>query len=278
MNIFELTRILNEASKIAQEVSNDILEYDNAIENSNPSNPEAKSKKTLFFKKIKNIIDDEVNENSVRNIMFNTLKRNDFIRGKKTLQTTISAIKNILHQANDKTLNQLLDKISSNIQLKQRGSVINDLGLGNGIKNLIYKLKNFVPYGCGPWEAFFGLVYNAKKAKTKGDIIINETIYEVKLSNSGYIDNKTVNAEYEKLVMQGFVGDEKLKKLEIYLELKNRQRKNAQILIVDGIGNYIVINSNNYMELYNNKTITLNYKSKGEGTDFGVLSICYNVK
>ena len=62
------------------------------------------------------------------------------------------------------------------------------------------------------------------------------------------------------------------------MELKNSQHKNAQILIVDGIGNYIVINGNNYMELYNNKTITLNYKSKGEGTDFGVLSICYNVK
>ena len=51
MNIFELTRILNEASKIAHDISNEILDYDNRIEKSNPSNPQAKAKKTKFSKR-----------------------------------------------------------------------------------------------------------------------------------------------------------------------------------------------------------------------------------
>lgn len=274
MNIFELTRILNEASKIAHAISNEILDYDNRIEKSNPSNPQAKAKKTKFFKKIKNIIEDEVNENSVRNKMFNTLRDNNFIRGKKSLQSTISTIQNILQQSNENTLIKLENKIGVTELQPQRGSVLFDLQLDKS-QNIIHQLKNFRPYGCGPWEAFFGLFYNAKKADSKGDIVIGDSIYEVKLSNKGYIDTKKVNVEYQRWVEKGFVGDERLKKLEIYLNNKNEK---AQLLVIDGNGNYIIINKNNYQKLYNDRIITINHNAKGEGTDFGVLSICYNVK
>jgi len=42
MNIFELTRILNEATKIANEISEDILNYDEQIETSNSTDTKEK--------------------------------------------------------------------------------------------------------------------------------------------------------------------------------------------------------------------------------------------
>lgn len=194
MNIFELTRILNEATKIANEISNDILNYDEQIEASNPVNPQAKAKKTRFFKKIKNIIEDEVDENSVRNQMIQVLKKNGFLIGKKTLQSTISTLQNILHNQSNRTLEIFKEKIGQ-LHLQSQGSVISNFGDGL-VTNFVHQMKNFRPYGCGPWEAFFGLFYDAKNDKTKGDIIIDNQAYEMKLSNYGYIDNKIVNTQY----------------------------------------------------------------------------------
>ena len=273
MNIFELTRILNEATQIANEISNDILNYDEQIETSNPTDTKAKAKKTNFFKKIKHIIEDEVDENSIRNQMINVLKSNGFISGKKTLQATIATIQHILHNQSNKVLEFFRDKIGNekgDVKLQAQGSVFSDLGDGS-VTNFIYQIKNFRPYGCGPWEAFFGLFYGAKNHKTKGDIIIGDCVYEVKLSNSGYIDNKNVNSEFNKRFPNQF-DNEGLLKLGIYLEQGKR------MIVIDGMGNYVIVHHGNFESLVRDGVISINRKTKGTNTDFGELVICYNAK
>lgn len=269
MNIFELTRILNEATQIANEISNDILNYDEQIETSKPTDTNAKRKKTNFFKKIKHIIEDEVDENSIRNQMINVLKSNRFISGKKTLQATIATIQHILHNQSNKNLEFFRGKIGQ-LELQAQGSVFSDLGNGS-VTNFIHQIKNFRPYGCGPWEVFFGLFYGAKNHKTKGDIIIDNCVYEVKLSNSGYIDSKRVNSEFNKRFPNQF-NNEGLLKLGIYLEQGKR------MIVIDGMGNYVIVHHGNFESLVRDGVISINRKTKGTNTDFGELVICYNAK
>lgn len=44
------------------------------------------------------------------------------------------------------------------------------------------------------------------------------------------------------------------------------------------MGNYIIVNKNNYEMLIRNGVISINKKIKGTSTDFGEFVISYNVK
>lgn len=144
-------------------------------------------------------------------------------------------------------------------KLKQNGSILTDIGF---VRATTTKLRDFKPSGCGPWEVLFGICFNGFKAKRGGDVTIDGVTYEVKLSGSGYIDNK-------KLMSKVFQKTEE-NILQQYLNQK------PNILLIDNFGNYIVINYSNYEHLLKNNIIQFVKKTSGSDTDFGNLSLKYN--
>lgn len=146
-------------------------------------------------------------------------------------------------------------------KLKLNGSILNDIGF---VRTTTRQLRDFRPSGCGPWEVLLGICFNGFKAKRGGDVKIDGVTYEVKLSGSGYIDNK-------KLMSKVFQKTEE-NILQQYLNQK------PNILLIDNFGNYIVINYSNYEHLLKNNIIQFVKKTSGSDTDFGNLSLKYNTR
>jgi hypothetical protein len=261
MNIFELTKILNESNtKLATQVTNDILEYDTNIEQS--STPIEKRKKDVFLQKVSNIINDKKDEKSIRNVIFNFLNDRGFIpKTGKTRYGSEVIIKDILHNMESSDLEVLQKCLNGENKLKLNGSILNDIGF---VRTTTRQLRDFRPSGCGPWEVLLGICFNGFKAKRGGDVTIEGVTYEVKLSGSGYIDNK-------KLMSKVFQKTEE-NILKQYLNQK------PNILLIDNFGNYIVINYSNYEHLLKNNIIQFVKKTSGSDTDFGNLSLKYNTR
>lgn len=259
MNIFELTKILNESNtEIATQVTKDILQYDTDVEQS--STPIEKRKKNVFLQKVSNIINDKKDKDSIRNVVFDVLNSKGFIpKTGKTRYGSEVIIKDILHNMESSDLEVLQKCLNGENELKLNGSILTDIGFA---RTTTRKLRDFRPSGCGPWEVLLGICFNGFKAKRGGDITIKGVTYEVKLSGSGYIDNK-------RLMSKDFLKTEE-NILKQYLNQK------PNILLIDNFGNYIVINFSNYEHLLKNNIVQFVKKTSGSDTDFGNLSLKYN--
>lgn len=269
MNIFELTRILNEVNsgklkntELATKVSKDILIYDKSIESSKNTNEKEKQKKNELLARVHNTIDDAVNEFSLRNKIFTKLVNNNFIPKNGTTKFSSEAtIREILRRMSDEDAQKLNNYMEKPLKLRGNGDITVESGIS---ANIVELLKNYRPYGCGPWEVFVGLVFNGKKASSGGDVQIGNQIYEIKLSNSGYIDNKKVKSESEY-------------KTEESVLLQFFKNKPAILLMTDN-GKYILVNKETFRPLLKHNVISFVKKSAGQETGFGNLALNYNVK
>ena len=107
-------------------------------------------------------------------------------------------------------------------------------------------------------------MFNGKRASSGGDVQIGNQIYEIKLSNSGYIDNKKVKSESEY-------------KTEESILLQFFKYKPAILLMTDN-GKYILVNKESFRSQLKHNVISFEKKSAGQETGFGNLALNYNSK
>lgn len=165
MNIFELTRILNERNtELASKVKHNIGSYDFAIEKS--KNQLEIQKKNVFLTKLKRSLQNKTTE-TIRTIIIEKLYNLNFITNKNEFE-----IEDILNEYDDDTIS-ILDKGASFEEIK------------NNITNysrIFSRLIAFKPKDCGPFEVFLGLMMGCRKNyNKKGDLVTkNGEVYEVK--------------------------------------------------------------------------------------------------
>ena len=110
MNIFELTKILNERNtELASEVKHNIGSYDFAIEKSN--NQSEIQKKNVFLTKLKRSLQNKTTE-TIRKIIIKKLYKLNFITVKNEFE-----IEDILNEYDDDVIS-ILDKGSSFDEIK----------------------------------------------------------------------------------------------------------------------------------------------------------------
>lgn len=225
MKILEVLRLLVEDSE-----KDRLIKNVNNLDKSFPASEEMN--KERFFRRIANVIEDKLDfidkereSQSIRNQIFNsdtvksfTLKQND-IEGLRALLGEIEydSYKMLLSKNPPTLRNGWLKGIYQGIgdyvspELK-RGRKVKEIitkerQISLDISSLIQSLYSIKPGSSGPGELLLALIFGGVKAPNKstikGDIVIENTFYEVKADGTGALDAGYREIEEEMRNAQG---------------------------------------------------------------------------
>lgn len=257
MNIFELTRILNEMN--AQEVRGAITDYDNAVNKIAKSTRrgdeagELAQRRDVLFSKIANTINQEremISNNTSEGIVAKFLERaKTFIAGDTALshENDLAVIRDIMSSIGKDSMYKILG-YDTNLGTGKRKEVLThqdrqlpigkfDLSMIVPDKNAIARLFNFAPGTAGPGEVLLGLMYNGSKVTgrekygMKGDIAFgkngNKVVYEVKRNGTGCIDK---GLEKFQKMLKSANGSDKAKIQNLIKQLSTEQNNETNTL------------------------------------------------
>lgn len=257
MNIFELTRILNEMN--VQEVRKAVTDYNNTVKNAIGLDGRQDQVETLLqkrenlFSKIANAVNQQkemVANNTSQGIVAKFLERaKQFIASDTALshENDLAVIKDIMSTLNKNTMYQILG-LKTNLGNGKRKEILTPIerhlpttspfNLTSIVRdtNAIRRLFNFVPGTSGPGEVLLGLIFNGSKVSgrqkygMKGDIAFEENgkkvVYQVKRNGTGCIDKGL--EKFQKMLKNSNSSDrQKLQMLIKQLKVAQTQEANA---------------------------------------------------
>ena len=291
MNIFELTRILNEAqSEIGNKLINDIEEYDAEVELH--GSQEEKKVKNNFFTLVAKEIEDVNGGNQYRDALMKFIRINWIPKTSKFLKQYEEGISKVLRSIDDEDLEKLVKCISGNpIALKNKGNILSEFKNKEAVKELAYVS---IGRSCGTFELLLGILMGGSKIKSvskniqgnqvdvaKGDINVNGIGYEVKLSGSGTLDSVHV---LQLANSMNSIGS-KSQTIKVWDKLSDKEKKNRlltafltdkpNLIVIDDNGNYRLVTLDSFTSKRNNKEsfmsngIDISYKNVGKNAAFG---------
>ena len=252
MNIFELTRILNEMN--AQDVKDAINDYNKVVSNITNSKRRSGETETVLqnreklFRKITNVVNQEkemIANNTSQGIVAKFLERaKAFIASDTALshENDLAVIRDIMTTIDNETMYQILG-YTTNLGTGKRKEVLTpiDRKLPDGEFNLttfvkdssaINRLFNFSPGTAGPGEVLLGLIFNGSKVSgrenygEKGDVYIRGKVYEVKRNGTGCVDKGL--EKFQKMLKSAKNEDkQKLQAIIDNLKIAQSQESNA---------------------------------------------------
>lgn len=171
MNIFELTRILNEAkrgvSDSAKKTISSVNTFDKIAKN------ETDKIKTLS--KVNNYIQGEIEDEKERTQLINYIFSSGFVP--KDNNNIKAIIKDIISDLSDEDISFLVKGGNLDDLIKNKSSdelmIINH---SSGIK----RLSSYERYGIGKFELLFAIFYKGKKSSKGGDVEVNGITFEIK--------------------------------------------------------------------------------------------------
>lgn len=252
MNIFELTRILNEMN--AQDVKDAISDYNKVVSNITNSKRRNNETETVLqnreklFRKITNVVNQEkemIANNTSQGIVAKFLERaKAFIASDTALshENDLAVIRDIMSTIDNKTMYQILGyttnlgtgKRKEVLTLQQRDLPVGRFNLTTYVKDssAINRLFNFVPGTTGPGEVLLGLIFNGSKVSgrenygMKGDVVFDGIVYEVKRNGTGCIDKGL--EKFQKMLKSANNEDkQKLQAIIDNLKIAQSQESNA---------------------------------------------------
>ena len=163
MNIFELTRILNEAqSEIGNKLINDIEKYDTEVELH--GSQEEKKVKNNFFTLITKEIEDVNGGNHYRDALMKFIRINWIPKTSKFLKQYEEGISKVLRSIDDEDLEKLVKCISGNpITLRNKGNILSEFKNKEAVKELAYVS---IGRSCGTFELLLGILMGGSKIKS----------------------------------------------------------------------------------------------------------------
>lgn len=193
MNIFELTRILNEAKertgyKVADNLISAVSELNNLID-SDVVDDETKSVVRKFFSKTTRIVDDKKDEITQSDNKRNYILNSDCIKSFGLTNAELVGLKDVLSELSGRPLGKFLQKNKkiTSCNLKEFLNIDDDSFFE------IASISKIKPQTSGPFELLLCLLFNGQKlpnnSDKKGDIVLGSTVYEVKGDGSGCIDS-----------------------------------------------------------------------------------------
>lgn len=241
MKIFDIFKLINESSEKTRALS--------GIENLDKSYPkEMELEKERFFRRIANVIEDEldnVSENnasqSIRNQIFKSetvksfgLKPKD-VEGMRTIfgECELAAYSNFVTPNPPTLINGWLKGIFQGIEnyispelkrgRKSKESPTKERQISLDISTIFKALSSIKPGTVGPYELLLCMVFGGKKingkSDKKGDILIGNVAYEVKANGTGALDAGYREIEAK---MEGAQGEE-LNELRSKLEQEKKR-------------------------------------------------------
>lgn len=220
MNIFELTRILNESDVIKSTVKaiSDLSQSVDDIKTSNDKRSqtkklEAQKEKDEFIKKIGNLAlmkKDELTSSSSQkkyiNIFLERMKRFLASETRTSHQNDVIVCKDILAEMPESDIKVLLGIPIGKGNHKPKKRELKSMNLSYGIQNTnaLKRLETFAPGTCGAFEMLLGIVFDGTKVTghekgqifQKGDVNIDGVFYEVKKNETGGIDTGWKQFQY----------------------------------------------------------------------------------
>jgi hypothetical protein len=268
MNIFELTKILNEMN--AQEVRGAITDYDNAVNTIAKSTRrrgeagELAQKRDVLFTKIANIVNQEremISNNTSEGIVAKFLERaKTFIAGDTALshENDLAVIRDIMATIDKDSMYKILGydtnlgtgKRKEVLTPKERHLPTGKFNLTTEVpdRNAIARLFNFAPGTAGPGEVLLGMMFNGSKVTgrekygMKGDVHIDGTVFEVKRNGTGCIDKGL--EKFQKMLKSANGSDKE--KIQNLIKQLSIQQNNETNTLAQKVKEYVEAkNSNN---------------------------------
>lgn len=263
MNIFQITKILNEAKdKVTNEVISGVENFTKTVDDhieklanapkkrgnkaysEKPENIERE--KNQFLTKIINATKMETERltgstseiKEYRREFMNRIIR--FLAHEKSgsYSNDIVVARDIIAAASDSDIKKILNVPSGQgKKLPQPRTISKDgiVNLYDDIDNgLAKRLTNFTPNTCGRFEMLLGVLYNGSKVtghegyNKKGDINLGGEIFEVKKSGTGGVDTGWKQFQY--LLNTNIDKSRKMELQKQIKELKNQEAKDIQTL------------------------------------------------
>lgn len=284
MNIFELTKILNEMK--ADEVVNGsaarkaITNYTTLIgremEKKGANKKQIINKAQSFLSNIQKSVEHEIRksgtgkyENKIVSMFTN--KVNQFLTKSKTAKnyTTDQILADShISKLTEEEMIQIMGReqdVNGSWREVER-PLVNCNVLSNVLKGFDKQkyslLCSFEPGQCGPYEFIIGMIFNGSKVTgheghgEKGDIYIKGKVYEVKTDGSGGIDKGW--EKFERMFNSSTDASEKAKLRNIITALKNSFKKEQQEMYAK-VMEYVEAVIKSSPDLQTNKVNAANY-------------------
>jgi hypothetical protein len=284
MNIFELTRILNEmkadelvnGSAARKAITNYTTLIGREMEKKGANKKQIINKAQSFLSNIQKSVEHEIrksgtgkNENKIVSMFTN--KVNQFLTKSKTAKnyTTDQILADShISKLSEEEMIQIMgieQDVNGTWREVERPLVSCNVpaDILKGFDKQKYSLLcSFEPGQCGPYEFIIGMIFNGSKVTgheghgEKGDVYINGKVYELKTNGSGGIDKGW--EKFERMFNSSTDAAEKAKLRNIITALKNSFKKEQQEMYTK-VMEYVEAVIKSSPDLQTNKVNAANY-------------------